>query len=489
MVIPVVNNVQVRRDWPVYLALSLLLALLVGWIGLSRFPESAPAVAAERWPLAGRWIGELRRRYLPPEPPESAPAEAGREADAEPAGAAPRSSPGDRATSHPPLPPPSLTPRHSTLWLAPGEVLRARPEAGAEVVVEADAFTEVPVLRRAGRWRQVRLAGRDGWVLEVERPPGEPPLGRDPVPPRPLPPRPPDPARLAAARRQLAAGAIESRLGPYRLYSDADPGLFGFLGRVAAAVEPAYVERYRRTPLGTPAEAVAIFAREEDYRAYQASEERLGRLPASGHAVGGMAALWVGGRRRDEIAATLVHELTHLLNRRALGPALPPWLDEGMAEDLAAAAIGPAGDLDPEGLGGAVERDGLSVTYHGPRAALSVLATAGEAGELPRLSALSRLDWDSFVLPARREVYYPQAGFFVRYLSSGEDGALAPGFHAFLAAVADGGPPDGAALVGHLERSWDALEWGFERWLRAAATAEAGWVPGATAGGRTPPPE
>jgi len=471
-----------RREWPVYLTLLVLLVLLAGWVGIARFPQSAPAVAVERWPLVGRWIGELRRRYLPPEPPP-APAAGGEEDGGEAAAGAPRAAgvaPAERARtrSGPALPSPSLPPRDGSLWLAPGEALRARPEAGAEAVAEVDAFTEVTVLERAERWRRVRFGGREGWVFEPERAPGEPPLGRDPAPPRPLPATAPDPARLAAARGLLGAGAVESRLGPYLLASDADPRLTEFLARIAAAVEPAYVERYRQAPVGLPAEAVVVFAREADYRAFQQGEERLTTLPAGGHASGGLVALWAGERRRDDVAATLVHELTHLLNRRALGPALPPWLDEGLANDLAWGAIDADRALDPRRLGGAVERSGLEVTYHGPRAALRALAEAGGAGGLPRLSSLAALDWETFVRSPRRDQHYSLAGFFLRYLSSGDRGALAPALHAFLAAVAAGGPSDGAALVRHLGRSWDSLQWGFERWLSAVAAAEAGYVPG-----------
>lgn len=479
-----------RRAWPVYLVLLLLLAGIAGWVGISRFPESAPAVAAEGWPLVGPWIGELRRLYLPaetraePQPellaepaPEAVEADPGLTAGAG-AERAGRREPA-AAPAAEPLPPPSVVSLGGSLWLAPGELLLARPSAGAEVVIAADAFTRVPVLESSGRWRRVRYAGRDGWVLPPERAPGEPPLGGDPTPPLPLPPLPPDPERLASARALLAGGGAAGRLGPYPVYSDADPELIAFLGRVAAGVDAAYAARYRQAPVGDPAEAVVLFAGEAAYRSFQQGEERLAALPSGGHASRGVVALWSGGRRRDEVAATLVHELTHLANRRALGPALPPWLDEGLAEDLAAAAIGDGGDLDSAALGGAIERAGSSVTYHGPRAALRRLAELAEAGELPPLSRLVALDWEGFVRSPRRDVHYPLAGFFVRFLLAGEGGALREPFRGYLAAVAAGEPVEGPALLGRLGRSWDSLQWSFELWLLGEAAAEAGWVAGA----------
>jgi hypothetical protein len=475
----------VRREWPVYLVVSLLLALLAGWIAVSRYPDSPAVAAAESWPVVGRWVGELRRLYLPPAaasgdagaPAGDQPAAGGSEAAGAPAGAARQVRRADGSRAAPALPPPSFSPEDRSLWLAPGDPLRARPDDGAEVVAEADAFTSVAVLERSGGWLRVRLGGRDGWVLPPERAPGEPPLGRAPTPPRPLPPPAPDPARLAAARALLSDTAA-SRLGPHAVYSDADPALLAFLARVAGAVEPAYVERYRRQPVGTPAGAVVLFAREADYRAFQGGEERLTTLPAGGHASGGLVALWAGERRRGEVAETLVHELTHLLNLRALGPALPPWLDEGLANDLAWGAIGDDGTIDPERIGGAVERDGLALTYHGPRAALRTLAETRAARGLPRLSALAALDWEAFVRSPRRDLHYALAGFLVRYLLAGEDGTLAPPFHGYLTAVAAGGPATGEALLRHLERSWDSLQWGFERWLIAEAAAEAGYRAG-----------
>lgn len=480
------NNAFVRREWPVYLVLLALLAAIGGWVAVSRFPASAPVAAAERWPLVGGWIGDLRRLYLPPEPrpearSERAEAFDGAATEVAPAGGARgRSRDGEAgATDATELAaPPVSPPPGRSFWLAPGEPLRARPRAGSEVVIEADAFTEVPVLERSGRWLRVRFAGREGWVLPPERAPGEPPLGRDPAPPRPLPPQAPDPALLAAARALLAGGGTAGRLGPYDLYSDAAPDLVDHLARVAAAVDLAYAERYRQAPVGAPAEAVVLFADEADYRAFQQGEERLAALPSGGHASRGVVAIWAGDRRREEVASTLIHELTHLANRRALGPALPPWLDEGLAEDLAGAAIGPGGEIDPGGLGGAVERAGSNVTYHGARAALRQIAELAGSNELPALSRLVALDWDGFVRPARRDVHYPLAGFFVRFLLTGEGGALRQPFRDFLAAVAAGEPPDGEALLGRLGRSWDSLQWSFELWLRGEAAAEAGWVAG-----------
>jgi hypothetical protein len=260
------------------------------------------------------------------------------------------------------------------------------------------------------------------------------------------------------------------RLGPYPLYTDlADPGLVFFLDRVAAAVEPAYRRRYGREPVGEAAEVIVLFAGEEGYRAFQDADRQLADLPASGHTGYGLVALYLGGRRRDEVAATLVHEIAHLLNRRSVGPALPPWLDEGLAADLATSAIGPAGDLHPDTLGGAIERGAGRVDYYGAQAAIRRLAAALTDRALPPLPRLFALDWEAFVRSDRLDLHYAAAGFFWRYLLQGEGGALAGPARAYLASTADGGAADAETLRIELDRTWADLEDGFEAWVAANA--------------------
>ena len=338
------------------------------------------------------------------------------------------------------------------------------------MVAEADAFTRALQLESVGDWHRVSLDGHQGWLLRPPAPPGAPPLPPTVEPPRPLPGRPPDPERLAAVGRLLGVSAPTGSLGPYPLYTDdADSELVWFLDRVAAGVEPAYRRRYGSPPLGAAAEVVALFRSEERYRAFQALDGQLHDLPAAGHAGYGLIALYSGARRRDEVAETLVHEIAHLLNRRSLGPALPPWIDEGIAVDLAASAIGPAGEIDPDRLGGAIERSETRIDYYGAQAAVRRLAGALAEDSLLPLPKLFALDWEAFVRTDRLELHYAAAGLFWRYLLDGEDGALAPRARAFLAAVAQGGPVDPYALQAGLGSTWADLEDGFAAWVTAHA--------------------
>ncbi|MGH2628331.1 MAG: hypothetical protein ACRDHY_16965 [Anaerolineales bacterium] len=242
---------------------------------------------------------------------------------------------------------------------------------------------------------------------------------------------------------------------------------------MAAAFEDAYRGRYGLAPVGEPAETVVLFAGEAAYRAFQEREAQLAGLAASGHTVPGPVALFDGGRGRAEVAGTLVHELAHLLNRRAIGPALPSWLDEGIADDLALSRIDEAGRLAPGTLGGAVVQEGHRRELFGAPAVLHRLAAGIEEERLRPLPELLDLDWGPFVAGAGARLHYAQASFWVRYLLDGEGGALAPAFRAFLAGVAAGGSVAPEALRSRLSRSWEELEAGFRAWLLAEEAAMA----------------
>jgi hypothetical protein len=292
-------------------------------------------------------------------------------------------------------------------------------------------------------------------------------------------------ARLERARELL--GPEVGSLGPWALLTDVEDGrLLAALGRRAAALEAAYRRRTGLAPRPAAApEAVLLFAREATYRAYEAGEGRLADLGLAGHGGGGLASLWVEGRPAEQAGALLVHELTHLINRRALREGLPPWLDEGLADDLGFARAGRDGSLSPGTLWGQdVVRERqiplepgrvrLEQTREigGARAALSRLRQALDAGEVPPLGDFLALSPGQFVEPEGRTLRYPLAAFFVRFLFAGEE--RAERFRGFLASVAGGGPADGEALLRSLGASWDELQREFESWVRERARQELG---------------
>jgi hypothetical protein len=170
----------------------------------------------------------------------------------------------------------------------------------------------------------------------------------------------------------------------------------------------------------------------------------------------------------EGVRATLLHELVHLVNRRALGPALPPWLDEGMANDLAESAVGEGGRLLPGILGEVTVTDGPRVERHLGAASRELLRRSLANGTLPPLAALTAADGETFRAVEPQALAYAEASFLVRYLLAGE---LAGRFRAFLATVAAGGDPGGEAMRETLGLSWEELEGRFRASLDVPATS------------------
>lgn len=445
------------------LAGLVLAVLAAGTAWLIRHPESPLLDAAADWPGIGLLVYDLRHKPGPD--PFSIPGE-GSGGEAEEPAAPRRADPLSKRAPDAGLPLDLEPEGVERVIVKPGFALRSEPRYAAPAVVSLENVAMLKVVDRSPGWVKV-VYGDDlaGWVPDPKWSGSEPPLGRDPDPVLPLPGRKPDAERLALARARLAAPEAGGRLGPYLVYTDVrDPGRLAFLDRVAGGLEAIYRARYGVAPVGEPAEAVILFAREEDYRAFLDQDAELAGLPAAGHTAHGIVSLWDAGRPETEVGSTLVHELAHLLNRRAVGPALPSWIDEGISDDLSQSRIDPSGRLIPGTLGGITVRAGRRIDMYGARAALQSLMQAADTGTLRPLPELLALDWNDFVHQNAGQ-NYAQSSFFIRYLLQGEQGTLAAGFRSFLAEVAGGTPPDPERLREKLGRPWPALEAGFRLWL------------------------
>lgn len=422
--------------------LTLLTGLLAGLVYLAHHPDSEAVRRAERWPFVGPLASAFREHFTPPTPAprvEEAPAEVVR------------------------IVPPV---GKGEVWVLRGNRIRREPSATAPAVYEFDAISNVTWLEKKGDWYRVWHRGVEGWVyLEGYVEGDEPPYGRAVEPPGPLPPRAPEPELLSAALSCLEGGGRRISAGPWTLWTDtADEELLERLQGVLSGLEATYTARYGLTPLGTPLEVVVLYGDEAVYREIQSGTEGLLGLVAAGHTVSGLSISFVGGRSHDAVAATLVHELVHTINRRALGPVLPSWLDEGIADDLATSRLGPRGPL-PGTL--SAERRGGSgeSTLQGGIAALYQLRGRVRTASLPGLEELVGLDWESFVDPGAAPLHYAQAAFFIRFLLDGEDGRYAGGFRSFLAGVAHGEAVSGPALLRRLDERWSVLDARFQLWL------------------------
>ena len=172
-----------------------------------------------------------------------------------------------------------------------------------------------------------------------------------------------------------------------------------------------------------------------------------------------------------------MHELVHVITHYALGPQLPPWLMEGLAEDLAYSRVDSQGELLLGSLD-AWRSSRLLEISSGPRrrTLTSVYSAGGPALNLdallerwsqpvrPSVRALVGMPWAEFMEAEARLVHYTMSAFWVRYLLA--DTELAAPFRTWLAGLARGEEADAETLTGYLGRGWDELEAGFERWIR-----------------------
>lgn len=385
------------------------LALAGGLVWLTRNPGAPIVRRAERWPLVGPAATAFRARWDPPPPPPAPPA--------------------------------------------------AAPVVEYHYLLESDGPTP----------------GRPAAPRREGRPPGQPPAAGATTTPAaaaaggvapvlPVLALPADPGLLARAARQLGAGADDHRLGGYRLLTDtADAARIARWRAIAESAESAWTSRYGVAPIGVPAETIVLFARQAALRELQGVEPRLGALDANGFTLDGLVALAVEGLSEAELDATLQHELAHLLTRRSLGPALPAWLAEGLAEEFGLAPLAAGGRFDFTGVRGALTRDGNRYELRGGLAALDRLRRRAERDELlslAELAAVSELDFSAGEAGIER---YAAAFAWVRFLLA--ESARAERFRAFLASVAKGEEPTLARLERTLGTSLDALGGPLRAWL------------------------
>jgi hypothetical protein len=167
-----------------------------------------------------------------------------------------------------------------------------------------------------------------------------------------------------------------------------------------------------------------------------------------------------------------------VLNRRGLGPALPPWLDEGLADDFAAHELGPAREPREAPIATMRTVDGNRVEIRGSLASLDLLAKALASGTAPALESVLALDWKSFMKEPQATLHYAASAWLVCYLLD-QRSSLADGFHAFLDRIALGATGEQRDLEAALGKSLPEIEAG---WRAYVAWRALGAGVGATAG-------
>lgn len=444
-----------KRDPFGKVSLVALLIVAGGLVAVTRAPDAWWVERLTRAVVIGPWIERLAELYRRP---ESVAASSDLEGGVE---VIYRIDPSQREA-------------RATILVNDGTPLYREASEGSDRLATLSRDT-VELFDRRGDWYLIEHEGSKGWVfLPAERVAEDraPPLGSDPAPPLPLPSRPPDPEVLAAALELLGEGQEKKALGAYTLYTDVrDRGLLIFLSAIAAQLESVYESRYGLTPRPGALEAVVLFASARDFSEFLVGAGQHVDPSAPGIFLSGVVATHSEGRGWSEVASTLVHEMSHLFNKRALGPALPPWLEEGLADDLAQSRIEGL-RIFPGTLGGSEVRTGGRIVYRGALAALLELERATSRDELPSLETLLALDWEDFQDSDRRSQHYGQSSFFVRSLLDSPEAGLATSFRLFLHEVSEGGPVSGEALLAKLGRSWQSLDSQLAAFVERQAEAE-----------------
>ena len=366
-----------------------------------------------------------------------------------------------------------------SVWVRAGTELRAAPEDSSDVVEVVQLLGRMTLRGRRGEWRRVARAeieGRlvEGWVRaeELAEPSREELWEAAPV--LPLAAVEAEQEVLAQARELMGEGARQLPCGPFRLLTDARGPVVDGCSRLAGRLDRIYAERTGLEPVGEARETILLFDSQSTYLVFRtrASPESVrGAFAAPGR---GFVALAVGGREAGHVRAMLVHELVHLLNRRFLGPALPSWIDEGLAEELGMSRIGEDGTLEPGTLGEFGGGGGVVVVLGGGRVHLSAVRARMRRGDMPTLRELVALDRHAFQAEESYQLHYSLSAFWVRYLLRERSPMGSEGFRAFLAEVAAGERLEGELLLARLGTDWQELEVGFRRWLDSDAAAAAG---------------
>ncbi len=253
------------------------------------------------------------------------------------------------------------------------------------------------------------------------------------------------------ARRET--GAPEA---PLRTFVDVIPEAGA--DSAIAAPEPADSVIVPIAETRAPRQLQGLFAQRQDYRRFSQQSTNLSGNEG-GHAGRGVLAFFAEGRSPQALARTLIHEIGHLLNNRAVALRLPPWLEEGMASDLGSVWVEGTPDESTDWA------DIWSLLTNGPDLSLLRLAGTHEIGKLPPVGVLMSLDYKTF--HSSPAYAYTHAAAFLRFLLDSEDAGRGEPFRAFLKRVAAGHGATPALLLRQLGTDVDELDERFRVWLLA----------------------
>jgi hypothetical protein len=328
-----------------------------------------------------------------------------------------------------------------------------------------DTSLELPVLERMGSWVKVRFGSWQGWFRPGDTDPGqgeELPFSFET-----------DDERLLGAHSLLRREVDPRPLGPFVLYTDVvDDELLDWLSAVAGDVLRAYRERFALDPGSPSREVVVLYAEEADYREFEAADSRIAMAHSRGYTSEGLSVLFSGSQGRESLVSVLIHEITHLLNRRVFRTRIPPWLEEGMAEDLAFCQVTEEGRIRVGTLAGEMSEEFENwFSLSGPLAHLAALVASWSSPTPPDLETLVNMSWAEFIEPEARALHYAQSAMLLRFFSDGGNRRLKTGFRRYLEAVAEAELATSPSLWQSLGTSHERVETGLYRFVQHQARA------------------
>ena len=367
------------------------------------------------------------------------------------------------------------------VWIPAGTPLFEEPDVASGRLATIDASSEIEAVESRGEWHQIHYQGRVGWV-QPDLPLGRRGLDVTPMPGEVAVDTPgfvfePPSRRIALAKEALGLEEPNGRIGPWGLLTDVgDEELLGRLDLIAGGLAATYRERFDLEPAAADEQVVVLFATEEQYRPFESKASHLAHLGARGHASADLAALFLGDDTEAEATSLLVHELTHLMNRGALGAEPPPWVEEGIANDLAYSVIDRRGRLRVGSVNGertawGDRRSGMTIQYSLGVAALAELLRARARRRSTPLEELVALEKMSFLAPARRQLHYIESAFLVRFLLEADRSRHAAGFRRYLNDLGMSDDSGAIDLLDYLDTDWRRLDRDFENWLELQAGA------------------
>lgn len=378
------------RTFTSFVVIGAFVALVLVLVWFTRNPESPLVDRARELPVVGGLIGRAQDYYWPP---------AGGEVEAHEI----ESIVEYIYRVEPPRP---------YIWVAEGTPVRSEPDRDADVVATVDAMTNLFVGERAGEWIRVKFRAREGWVLSPQGRRVTYPTGSRPRPVLPLASTRPSDEIGAWAVQSFSSGSEPGSLPPYVVAAE-EPidRLVTECGDAIAGSDAEFGQLYGVEPPGEAREVVFLYSKEADYERFISFAENA--VGTAGSAGVGYAATFTEGRSVREVCSTLLHEIAHLLTRRAVGPALPAWLSEGLAVDFALRAR----DAEPP---------------------FKALEERTRRRGRHSFEVLTELDYEEFYPTEDGSLHYAFSGLWVLYLST--DPSLRSGFGEFLRYLADGGP-------------------------------------------------